>query len=49
MVYDYGDQFSEVLTLSLELSQYPILARRIRECMREELFSRGIITRQVFE
>lgn len=39
----------KVLQLYLELSQYPILARRIRERMREEIFARGIISRDVFE
>lgn len=40
---------SKVLTLFLELSQYPILAPIIRGRMREELFARGIITRETFE
>lgn len=40
---------SRVLTLFLELSQYPILAPIIRGRMREELFARGIITRETFE
>lgn len=40
---------SKVLTLFLELSQYPILAPVIRGRMREELFARGIITRELFE
>lgn len=39
----------KVLQLYLELSQYPILARRIRERMREEVFGRGVVTREVFE
>ena len=39
----------KVLALYLKISQYPILARRIRERMRQELFSRGIISPQVFE
>lgn len=41
--------FPKVLTLYLELSQYPILAGRIREGMRQELFDRGVITPQYFE
>jgi len=41
--------FPKVLTLYLELSQYPILASRIRSRMREELFRRGIISREAFE
>ncbi len=40
---------SRILTLFLELSQYPILAPIIRSRMREELFARGIITRETFE
>lgn len=39
----------KVLQLYLELSQYPILARRIRERMREEIFARRIVGRDVFE
>jgi len=34
----------KVLGIYLELAQYPILAHRIRERMRQELFSKGIIT-----
>lgn len=36
--------FPKVLTIYLELSQYPILADRIRERMRQELFDRGVIS-----
>ncbi len=39
----------KVLTLYLELSQYPILARYIRQRMREEMFARGIIASHIFE
>jgi hypothetical protein len=39
----------KVLGIYLELAQYPILARKIRERMRQELFSRGIITLEDFE
>lgn len=39
----------KVLTIFLELSQYPILAPTIRAKMREELFTRGVITRTTFE
>jgi hypothetical protein len=39
----------KVLELYLEISQYPILASRIRERMRQELFSRGVITPARFE
>lgn len=40
---------SRVLHISLALTQYPILSARIREKMREELFSRGIILNDIFE
>ncbi|MFZ5917949.1 MAG: PEP/pyruvate-binding domain-containing protein [Chloroflexota bacterium] len=39
----------KVLELVLELKQYPILAPKIRERMRQELFSRGVITPSDFE
>ncbi len=39
----------KVLQLYLEISQYPILARRIREQMRQEIFARGVVSPQVFE
>src|SRR5574341_201075 len=39
----------KVLQLYLEISQYPILAKRIRQRMREELFSRGVLSPHVFE
>jgi hypothetical protein len=39
----------KVLALYLKITQYPILARRIRERMRQEIFSRGIISPRVFE
>ncbi|MFO7741957.1 MAG: PEP/pyruvate-binding domain-containing protein [Anaerolineae bacterium] len=42
-------QIPRVLELYLQLSQYPILAHRIRARMREELFTRGVIDRQTFE
>ncbi len=38
-----------VLQLTLELTQYPILASRIRRKMRQELFERGVIQPEVFE
>lgn len=38
-----------VLQISLALTQYPILSSRIREKMRQELFSRGIILQDLFE
>ena len=44
------DQSSpKVLQIYLEISQYPILSHTIRERMREELFARGIISRENFE
>jgi hypothetical protein len=39
----------KVLGIYLELAQYPILARRIREQMRQELFDKKIIATEVFE
>jgi hypothetical protein len=39
----------KVLHLYLEISQYPILAKRIRQEMRQEMFSRGIISPHAFE
>lgn len=39
----------KILALHLQISQYPILARPIRQQMREELFSRGIITSTALE
>jgi hypothetical protein len=42
-------EFPKVITLILELSQFPLLAPRIRERMRQELFKRGVITEQAFE
>ncbi len=38
-----------VLSIYLALTQYPILASRIRSRMRDALFQRGIITEEVFE
>jgi hypothetical protein len=34
----------KILALYLQIAQYPVLARQIRQRMRDELFSRGIIT-----
>ncbi len=39
----------KVFMLYLELSQYPVLGKVIRQRMREELFSRGVIRPQDFE
>jgi hypothetical protein len=38
-----------VLKILLSLNQYPILSGRIRSRMRKELFTRGIIAKEVFE
>jgi hypothetical protein len=45
MTIDHSS-FPKVLTIYLELSQYPILAERIRDRMRHELFGRGIISEE---
>ena len=39
----------KVQGVQLELAQYPILASRMRELMRQELFARGAITIEAFE
>lgn len=39
----------KVLEVVLELKQYPILARQIRERMRQEIFERGVISPADFE
>jgi hypothetical protein len=39
----------EAYGVHLKLAQYPILAGRIRELMRRELFSRGVLTVDMFE
>lgn len=44
-----SSSFPKVLTLYLELSQYPILAPRMRQLMREKLFERSVINPQDFE
>jgi len=44
-----SSRLPEVLWLYLELSQYPILADEIRERMRKELFSRGVIDPEDFQ
>jgi hypothetical protein len=47
---EINEQFMpKVLTLYLELSQYPILSKTIRERMRTEIFARGIINPEAFE
>jgi hypothetical protein len=47
--YFDSSEFPKVLTLILELSQYPILAPEIRERMRQELFKRGVVGAEAFE
>jgi hypothetical protein len=39
----------KVLRIYLQLSQYPILSDKIRERMRQEIFKRGVISREAFE
>ncbi len=47
---EYETDFSSrVYGIQLKLAQYPILARKIRERMRQELFARGIVTLAAFE
>jgi len=48
MRYDVHEM-PKVLAVYLQLSEYPILARKIREQMRKELFARGVISQQQFE
>lgn len=36
----------KILAIYLELSQYPILARQIRKAMRQELYQRGVVSRE---
>lgn len=48
MVFD-PTRFPRVLTIYLELSNYPTLAPSIRSRMRRELFKRKIITKNAFE
>lgn len=43
------EQRYEVYGIQLRLAQYPILAPRIRALMRQELFSKGIISVEAFE
>jgi len=39
----------KVLRVYLQLSQYPILGDKIRDRMRQEIFKRGVISREAFE
>jgi hypothetical protein len=49
MADQHLQRIPKVLELYLQISQYPILGRRIRERMRQELFDRGVITLEQFE
>lgn len=42
-------QMPKVLELYLEITQYPILAQKIRERMQQEIFARGVISPAAFE
>ncbi len=44
-----NQQMPKVLQLYLVISQYPVLSRKIRQRMREELFGRGIVSEEDFE
>lgn len=48
MTFDFSD-FPRVLTVYLELGNYPILAPRIRARMRQELFKKRVISPEAFE
>jgi Pyruvate phosphate dikinase, AMP/ATP-binding domain len=43
------ENIPHILELFLQISQYPILGGRIRARMRQELFARGVISRERFE
>jgi hypothetical protein len=43
------EHIPRILELYLQISQYPILAHRIRSRMRQELFARGVISAERFE
>jgi hypothetical protein len=45
----FSNSTDRLISISLALGQYPIIAFRIRSRMREELFKRGIIHKQEFE
>ena len=47
-MYQRLEHIPKVLELYLQISQYPILGRLIRERMRGELFERGVITPEQF-
>ncbi|MEJ2752874.1 MAG: hypothetical protein P8169_09415 [Chloroflexota bacterium] len=37
------------IDIYIKLANYPVLADRIRQRMRQELFQRGVITREAFD
>src|SRR5579859_749438 len=39
----------KILALYLQIAQYPVLARQIRQRMRQELYTRGVIAQSTFE
>lgn len=39
----------KIMSIYLQIANYPIMAKQIRERMREELFRRGIVTREALE
>jgi hypothetical protein len=39
----------KILALYLQIAQYPVLARQIRQRMRQEIYGRGVITQSTFE
>ena len=43
---DFTPEAPHILAIYLQIAQYPILARQIRRRMRQELYKRGVITRQ---
>jgi hypothetical protein len=45
----FSNSTDRLMSLTLALGQYPILAGRMRNHMRQELFNRGIIQKQEFE
>ena len=45
----FSNSTDRLMSITLALGQYPILARRMRSHMRHELFNRGIIEKQEFE
>jgi len=48
-MFDSLSDETSVLTIHLEIMQYPMLARYIRHRMRDELYRRGVISQDQFE